>query len=351
MRRRELNPFSLSFLDIMACGFGAATLLFLILKHQSTIPVITDMSAEIDLLEKEVIAEQEKKVELFNTDKLIAEKVEIAQGLARRVETEIEKIRSQIEKEKTKEKQVADLREEVLDTQDKVERLRKEERGDDVRKFSGQGDRQYLTGLKLGGRRTLILVDSSASMLSDTIVNAIRLKNMPESQRNSAAKWRQAVRTAEWLAAQLPRDNQYQVYRFDTRAIASTKSTNGKWLKVGDSEQLNQSLTDLSTYAPTGGTSLVNAFKAAAKLSPQPDNILLITDGLPTQGATRPKGNTVGLRDREKYFRDAAKVLPPGVPVNTILLPMEGDPTAAGAFWQLALTTDGSFLAPARDWP
>jgi hypothetical protein len=45
------------------------------------------------------------------------------------------------------------------------------------------------------------------------------------------------------------------------------------------------------------------------------------------------------------------KNLPAGVPVNTILLPMEGDAWAAAAYWRLALDTQGSFMAPARDWP
>ena len=31
--RRRISSFNLSFLDIMACGFGAVTLLFLILRH------------------------------------------------------------------------------------------------------------------------------------------------------------------------------------------------------------------------------------------------------------------------------------------------------------------------------
>ena len=39
------------------------------------------------------------------------------------------------------------------------------------------------------------------------------------------------------------------------------------------------------------------------------------------------------------------------VPVNTILLAMEGDPNAAPAYWVLALGTGGSLLAPADDWP
>jgi len=55
--------------------------------------------------------------------------------------------------------------------------------GESLREFKGEGDRQYLTGLKLGGKRTLILVDRSASMLDDTIVNIIRRRNMSASSR------------------------------------------------------------------------------------------------------------------------------------------------------------------------
>jgi len=43
--------------------------------------------------------------------------------------------------------------------------------------------------------------------------------------------------------------------------------------------------------------------------------------------------------------------LPSGIPVNTILLPMEGDAYAAAAYWKLGVDTGGSFLTPARDWP
>ena len=56
-------------------------------------------------------------------------------------------------------------------------------------------------------------------------------------------------------------------------------------------------------------------------------------------------------RERLKLYREAIKELPPGVPVNIILAPMEGDPMAASEFWQLAQTSRGSFLSPSRDWP
>jgi hypothetical protein len=102
---------------------------------------------------------------------------------------------------------------------------------------------------------------------------------------------------------------------------------------------------------PGGGTSLENAFTAAGAFDPKPDNLLIITDGLPTQGATAPMRKTVSADQRLKLFEKAVKVLPAGVPVNTILLPMEGDPRSPSAWWQLAQNTSGSMISPAKDWP
>ena len=56
-------------------------------------------------------------------------------------------------------------------------------------------------------------------------------------------------------------------------------------------------------------------------------------------------------RDRLRLFDAALDALPRGVPVNTVLFPMEGDPMAAAAFWKLAMATRGSFLTPSSDWP
>ena len=71
--------------------------------------------------------------------------------------------------------------------------------GNRVKGFVGTGDRQYLSGLKLGGERIVILVDASASMLDETVVNVIRLRNMPESRRLLSTKWRRTVATVDWL--------------------------------------------------------------------------------------------------------------------------------------------------------
>ena len=78
---------------------------------------------------------------------------------------------------------------------------------------------------------------------------------------------------------------------------------------------------------------------------------MLVTDGLPTQGRSKPGNTTVTAQQRLSHFEKAVSALPDGVPVNTILLPMEGDAYAAAAFWKLAIDTRGSFMTPARDWP
>jgi hypothetical protein len=93
------------------------------------------------------------------------------------------------------------------------------------------------------------------------------------------------------------------------------------------------------------------AFEALKELNPLPDNVYLLTDGLPTMGEIVPTRQGVTGRERQEHFTRAVRQLPVGVPVNVILLAMEGDPGAAPLFWQLALRTGGSMLSPAEDWP
>ena len=62
MSRRKVSPVSLSFLDIMFCGFGAVVLLVLVLNHdtvKSRKEVFTDLRAEAVRLEKEVLIGEE----------------------------------------------------------------------------------------------------------------------------------------------------------------------------------------------------------------------------------------------------------------------------------------------------
>ena len=188
-------------------------------------------------------------------------------------------------------------------------------------------------------------------MLADKLVQIIRLRNMdPKIQRNSD-KWSRTLNTVDWLTAQLPVNSSYQVITFNTEARPALPGTSGKWLDVADQAQLEKVSVELRKITPSGGTSLEKAFVALQDLAPSPDNIFLITDGLPTQGSRAPSGNKISGQARLKLYRDAVKQLPRNVPVNIILAPMEGDPMAASEFWQLAQVSRGSFMSPSQDWP
>jgi hypothetical protein len=149
----------------------------------------------------------------------------------------------------------------------------------------------------------------------------------------------------------LPATARFQLYRFNTTAQATVSGSDGKWLQVSSRSDLNAAVNALREVIPGGGTSLYHAFAAAKKLSPRPDNILLVTDGLPTQGSSKPATTTVTSKQRLDHFDKAVRALGKDIPVNTILLPMEGDAWAAAAFWKLAINSRGSFMTPSRDWP
>ena len=89
-----------------------------------------------------------------------------------------------------------------------------------------------------------------------------------------------------------------------------------------------------------------------SKLEPRPDTVILLTDGLPTQGETAPLvRNVVRAKERLSLFESARKALPSGAHISTVLFPMEGDSSAPSAFWRLANATGGTFLVPSADWP
>ncbi len=363
MKRRPVTPFSLSFLDIMFCGFGAVVLLVLILNHDTVTErnaIFADLRSETVRLETEVLIGKNNMVEARNSLQATEQELVKMQGASERV----------IRTTREMEIEIATMSRETLASIEHINKLKtdlktldKEQKrlgaiaaanrdaGENVREFKGEGDRQYLTGLKVGGKRVLILVDASASMLDETIVNVIRRRNMDANSRRASPKWKRTVTTADWLVSNLPATASFQLYSFDTTAKAVLAGSNGTWLQASKQADVDGAVSALQQLAPEGGTSLYRAFAAAKTLSPPPDNIILVTDGLPTQGRGKPGSTTVTPEQRLKHFDQAVKVLGGKIPVNTILLPMEGDAWAAAAFWRLAINSKGSFMTPSRDWP
>ena len=89
-------------------------------------------------------------------------------------------------------------------------------------------NRAYVTGLRMGGRHILILLDTSGSMLDNTIVNIIRRRNMRDERKRTAPKWVKALETVDWLSAKFPNDSEYQIYTFNTEVKAAIPETRGK---------------------------------------------------------------------------------------------------------------------------
>ena len=360
-KKRAFTTFSLSFLDIMSCGFGAVILVFLIIDHSidaQSKELNADLLSEVNLLNEDISDGEKDKVRLRNTLSEVNLEIVEAQGRATRINDDVSEFEALIAVLKrdgfTERADIESLKAEIQSLEEEVKKLKaaaQDNSGDNARSFMGEGNRQYLTGLNLGGRNIAILLDVSSSMLAEKLVNIIRLRNMSAGVQRKADKWVRALNTVDWLTAQLPVSSKYQVITFNTTAQAALPKTSGKWLEVADQAQLEEVSNALHKIVPSGGTSLEKAFNALKALSPSPDNIFLITDGLPTQGVNPPRGNKVSGKERLKLYRQAVRQLPSGVPVNIILAPMEGDPMAASEFWQLAQVSKGAFLSPSKDWP
>lgn len=362
-KKRELNVFNISFLDCMSCGFGAVVLFFMIINHASEVrsdSLNEDLISEVNQLETLVLAGEQRLVQLRNSVEETDKETAITEGLSNKVLDELVVTREQLADMSkltvAQQEHLNQLKADLKARDEERKRLLEEGRdpedeGGALRSYVGQGDRQYLTGLRMGGKRILILVDASASMLDETIVNIIRRRNMPDEQKLASRKWQRALSTVDWLTAQIPGDSKFQIYVFNTKATPLLEGSDGTWLETDQGRRLDEAMEQLRKVVPQNGTSLYGPVRVATALKPAPDNIYLVTDSLPTQGESRPRGSKVSAKQRMQFFDGAMRGLPLGIPVNVILFPMEGDAMAAGAFWQLAQVTGGSFMSPSRDWP
>ncbi len=362
MKRKSVNVFSLAFLDVMFCGFGAVILFFMIINantYERREKINYQVTGQVTMLDVEVKEAEKLLVELKNSIQTVNDELIKTQGLAHEVVENIKQNKSQLARldrdTLAKLKSIESLKADLKSIEEQNQRLEggaeKQLEGDRLKQFAGQGQRQYLTGLKMGGERILILVDSSASMLADRIINVLRFRNLPPEERVRAAKWQQVLYTVDWITTRIPTSSHFQIYSFNEKATPTYEAEGTQWLDGGNGKHLNTAVQNLFNTAPENGTNLYTAFESINSLSPPPDNIYLLTDGLPTKGASTSFSNKVSAKQRKKHYRKALEKLPASVPVNIILFHMEGDPEASSEFWKLAQRTNGAFFSPSKDWP
>lgn len=212
-RKRQATAFNLSFLDIMSCGFGAVILVFLIIDHSIEVQIKSvnaEVLSEVDLLEEDILEGEAGLVRLRNALDSIDLDIVEAQGRARVVTEELDRFEAMIasleESDVSETTDLDALKAEINSLEERIQQLKEAaeaDGGQSAREFQGEGNRQYLTGLKLGGNRIAILIDVSSSMLAPEVVNIIRLRNQSPDRQRQARKWNQAIDTLDWLTAQL----------------------------------------------------------------------------------------------------------------------------------------------------
>jgi hypothetical protein len=358
-----MEVFSMSFLDCMSCGFGAVILFFMIINSQvihESDSEPQELKGETVKLEFEILEHRKNLVLANNTIEDLEDEETRAQDEIAQIVALLEKLKKELIKHDSvtlaKIERVEKLQSDIEKLEQEKKRLiaqqqENEGEGKRVRTFTGDGDRQYLTGLKVGGDRILVLVDSSASMLDRKIINILRRRNMPDATKLRSLKWRQAVATVDWLAAQFPAESKFQIYTFNKKPRAVLSGSEGVWLEVGDGAQLDEAIRILRRTVPQEGTNMKDAYEVINSLNPLPDNVILLVDGLPTMDSPEAERGMVTGQERLRYHYNAIDSVPSGVTLNILLYPMEGDYFASIAYWLLAYQTGGAFMSISEDWP
>ena len=246
MARRKIEVFSLSFLDVIACGFGAVVLFYTILSAQAGVQRQhrnDELQSEVNRVEEEVLEGYKNLVVLRNslqgTDRPVP-----AEGMANRIIEETEKLKQQL----------AEADKETLSKREAIERLKQDlksldegkrrleagtpspgQPGTRIKGFIGSGDRQYLTGLKVGGERILMSGGRLRQHDGRVVVNVLRLRN----HAGRAARWLRrsgGARSPRSTGSRrsCPATSQFQVYGFNTQARPLVPGSAGEWLAGND---------------------------------------------------------------------------------------------------------------------
>ena len=224
----------------------------------------------------------------------------------------------------------------------------------------------------VNGDRVVVLLDSSASMLSSTLVEIIRLRASSPPVQLRADKWVSARGAAKWVVDRLPDGASYQVLTYsdvvrDNQGNPVTGAQTAMWetkLETATKTHLNSLLDDLT---PNGATDLKTALAVVAGIDPTPAQVILITDGYPTlpgnsslnrlRGCSRAPHGQVPLispQCRKSIFENALRVNRRdlrGIRIDVVLYPLEGDSNAVHGYWELATSYGGRLLTPVPGWP
>jgi len=350
--RRKTGGLNIAFLDVMASGLGAIILVLIIVKHD-----VGKATPEANLLQTELARLEEVDARLQQS---LAELHQGALGEMKEI-TSMQTKNATLKAEVLKVSDIISRKQMALSSIKKTIKNAPMAKTNDVVANDKGGEENYLIGLKVEGRRILFLIDSSASMTDEKLVEIIRRKNTSDSEKKRGAKWQRTKRIVRWLLARAPESSQVAVVAYNRKAMVLGSG----WLNSRNPKAIRRLYADLDQLVPTGSTNLQLGLQKARSLAPA--NIYLVTDGLPTAGQSRyaslnpfaacssllGKSSNISGVCRIKLFRQTILESAPArnVRVNVVLLPIEGDPQAAPAYWAWAASTGGLLISPAASWP
>jgi hypothetical protein len=351
-RRRKAEGFNLAFLDIMSCGLGAVILVFMLVKHN-----VGNSTVETDLLTGDIQRLELQQEELQQT---LLQLQDISQSEAEKIAVLKDRLAQLRQALSSKELSLSQKQDRLAALKNDIS-TRPVAKKDDLVEDDRGGEENYLMGLKVEGRRIAVLMDSSASMTDEALINIIKRKNGSAEGKKRGPKWVRTIKTARWLLARLPRTSQVTVISYND----SVKTLGGtRWLQADRPETLKTLYDDLEAIVPEGATNLQKGLQALSGRGAT--DLYLITDGLPTVGESRyaslnpfagcssllGRSTTISGECRVKLFRQTVQDSSPGgVKVNVVLLPIEGDPDAINEYWGWAAQTGGLVISPAVSWP
>lgn len=351
-KSRRAEGSNLAFLDIMSCGLGAVILVFMLVKQN-----IADSPAEIDNLKQDISTlEQARDEAQQNLAELRAQLKKENVDLAA-MSRDFKQQRDDLEGKKATLQQATSELDALKETITQIPAPTKE----DLVESQQINEENYLLGLKVEGNKIAILVDVSASMTHEKLIDIIKTKSGSQQGKLAAEKWLRTKRVVEWLLARLPKTSQVVVIAYSEDA----RQLGGKgWMTAKASNTVPSIINELTTIVPEGATNLQKGLNVAKSFAPS--NYYVITDGLPTKGESRYKSlnpfsscgsltgtaKTISGECRKRLFKQTVSESgPKSAQVDIILLPLEGDPEAAYEYWLWASSTQGLVISPASNWP
>jgi hypothetical protein len=334
--KRNQTKFNLSFIDIISCGLGAVILLLVLIKDSPFFNQKETVHTSVEIKTFDNLVSEISKINTDNSD----------------LQTLLDLRKYTLSKT---EQTIFELNQTLIDAQEKIivdSTPKPEEK------------KNYISSCSIDKNKTLILLDTSASMIAYKFTDVIKNKSLPDELKIDSVKFNLAKDLVRWLIESADSNNNIDLGFFsDETEMITTVPLKGQNI-LSDPNILSK----LSIKVPNGTTNLSKSFKSIDLKNYE--SLFIITDGLPTSGfntslnedrkrsvsqfLSQCDRNKLATSDcREKYHEEAFEYLygkNRSLEVNVLLLYLEGDPRAPLLYGIETIKSNGCFITIPKNW-